>query len=605
MTRSSWSNDIQHGRSNLSHRFRRAVISGDVALAVRLSTTALRLSESLTSARRTSTAETIRKDEDPTTAVAGLGENAQQQQQSQYQQRLAVPIPSGSFDGLIYFDDDNPATPTMPSHWAEAAATTPSPSQLTATPTVATISTMPSTHAGAAATGVAASPSRSLRSHKRRIASVEADASAGLVPASPATQHSKDQEQQQQPEQQKEQPRHRYSLLPPMVRYDRADPSVRKYIPPSERAMRAQKAALDAPFTVQNVDPTSPPDSEGRKPSLILAIEHGTSIEMIAWLLEMQHEAGGPSTDDDNNTVFALAAIYNRCDVIELYTSQPDIDVPSLLRSKSTSEGRTALHWAAIKGHDQVIRLLLKLGAHVDALDNSNTTPLHFASAWGHLNSVQLLKQVGANSTISNKEGFCALDWAFDANIKVALETFDDVYHYTHHKSHGSGSYSTYNGSDGHSSSTRSPRAGQQPLPDFKSVATSASGPPAELGAARSVVMSKDQVAREQFRRMLPNNQQQQQQQQQSQPLQQQSAQQHQPSLSLSSSAGPPVLGATGRQRSDVQGSYSPSSRPGVLRAAGSGSGESRRSITLSPDFMRSVLRSPPRSPPSRTTPLR
>lgn len=40
---------------------------------------------------------------------------------------------------------------------------------------------------------------------------------------------------------------------------------------------------------------------------------------------------------------------------------------------------QTALHWAAIKGHEKIAHLLLEKGAYVDHIDKSNRTPLYYA----------------------------------------------------------------------------------------------------------------------------------------------------------------------------------------------------------------------------------
>lgn len=39
----------------------------------------------------------------------------------------------------------------------------------------------------------------------------------------------------------------------------------------------------------------------------------------------------------------------------------------------------TALHYAALNGHANLVKLLLKNGANVNAVDRNNMTPLHYA----------------------------------------------------------------------------------------------------------------------------------------------------------------------------------------------------------------------------------
>ena len=48
-----------------------------------------------------------------------------------------------------------------------------------------------------------------------------------------------------------------------------------------------------------------------------------------------------------------------------------------------SSNNRTPLHLAAIKGHTQIGRELVKCGADANAKDMDESTPLHCASEFG------------------------------------------------------------------------------------------------------------------------------------------------------------------------------------------------------------------------------
>lgn len=74
-------------------------------------------------------------------------------------------------------------------------------------------------------------------------------------------------------------------LFPHAVSYSKA----------GHRAAVAQHAAASEPFDVRNVSAAAPAGSEERKTSLTIAVEHGASIEMVAWLLDMGHESEEPS----------------------------------------------------------------------------------------------------------------------------------------------------------------------------------------------------------------------------------------------------------------------------------------------------------------------
>jgi len=56
-------------------------------------------------------------------------------------------------------------------------------------------------------------------------------------------------------------------------------------------------------------------------------------------------------------------------------------------------------------GNYDVVQLLLKHGANVDAKDNTDSTPLHLASRCRLLDAIQLLLQNGANVHAQDREG--------------------------------------------------------------------------------------------------------------------------------------------------------------------------------------------------------
>jgi ankyrin repeat protein len=60
------------------------------------------------------------------------------------------------------------------------------------------------------------------------------------------------------------------------------------------------------------------------------------------------------------------------------------------------SDGETALHRAASRGHLQAVRLLLEGGASVDAVDGEGVTPLVLAAYRGQTDVVTLLLERGA-----------------------------------------------------------------------------------------------------------------------------------------------------------------------------------------------------------------
>jgi ankyrin repeat protein len=48
------------------------------------------------------------------------------------------------------------------------------------------------------------------------------------------------------------------------------------------------------------------------------------------------------------------------------------------------AQKKTALHWAAMGGHTEVVKELIQMGAKKDEQDDTGKTPLHLAAMEGH-----------------------------------------------------------------------------------------------------------------------------------------------------------------------------------------------------------------------------
>ena len=67
--------------------------------------------------------------------------------------------------------------------------------------------------------------------------------------------------------------------------------------------------------------------------------------------------------------------------------------------------GETALHRAALAGHEKVVRLLLDHGAQVGAFNAKGETPLHYASAAGDVKVATMLLEAGADPNTRDSAG--------------------------------------------------------------------------------------------------------------------------------------------------------------------------------------------------------
>jgi len=78
--------------------------------------------------------------------------------------------------------------------------------------------------------------------------------------------------------------------------------------------------------------------------------------------------------------------------------------------------GRTPLHWAAAKGHEEAAKLLLGAGAKVSAKDAVGWTPLHCAASAGHAGAAKLLIEAKAPVAAKDAVGATPLDRAIRGN---------------------------------------------------------------------------------------------------------------------------------------------------------------------------------------------
>ena len=73
---------------------------------------------------------------------------------------------------------------------------------------------------------------------------------------------------------------------------------------------------------------------------------------------------------------------------------------------------KTPLHKASVNGHTQIVEMLLHNGVNVNALNEFDFTPLHFAAQNGHLGIVKTLLKHGAEKDLKSYFNTTPLDLA-------------------------------------------------------------------------------------------------------------------------------------------------------------------------------------------------
>lgn len=85
-------------------------------------------------------------------------------------------------------------------------------------------------------------------------------------------------------------------------------------------------------------------------------------------------------------------------------------DEPMLVNTLDT-DGLLPIHWAADRGHVDVMVRLIGNGADVNSQDRDGQTPLHYAASCGHVEVVRYLLSCGARS-IEDNDGMTPKDIA-------------------------------------------------------------------------------------------------------------------------------------------------------------------------------------------------
>ena len=159
----------------------------------------------------------------------------------------------------------------------------------------------------------------------------------------------------------------------------------------------------------RGMDPNTP--TEKGEPALVFAVRSGAP-KTVAFLLKhpgIQIDAS--NTADE--TALMLAANAN------------DLPSANLLIEAGASVNRpnwTPLHYAASKGHTEMMRLLIDNDAYIDSESPNGTTPLMMAAYYATPKAVKLMLEEGADPTLQNKDGQTALDMALSKDKKLSAQ---------------------------------------------------------------------------------------------------------------------------------------------------------------------------------------
>ncbi|XP_043203719.1 acyl-CoA-binding domain-containing protein 6-like [Amphibalanus amphitrite] len=131
----------------------------------------------------------------------------------------------------------------------------------------------------------------------------------------------------------------------------------------------------------------------------------------IAVSTPVRAEEDGATVGDDASPLDLVKA--GRCDLL---AQRATFDCES-----ADGEGLRLLHWAADRGHVDIVRLLLTRGATVDCRDADGQTPLHYAASCGHTEVARVLLEAGADPKVTDTDGVTPAEGA-EGEVRSLLD---------------------------------------------------------------------------------------------------------------------------------------------------------------------------------------
>lgn len=156
------------------------------------------------------------------------------------------------------------------------------------------------------------------------------------------------------------------------------------------------------------------------------AVEEGDMETVEDFLVEK----GFPATykmEGSNWTVLMIAANAGRVELCDKFVGKASKSMPK--PEERDPNGFQAIALAALKGHKEIVALLLEKRAEVNCQDESGETPLMKAAAEGHAEVVQLLLEAGAEPELRDCNGMEAIKkaarWGHAGCLRLLLEVSD------------------------------------------------------------------------------------------------------------------------------------------------------------------------------------
>lgn len=169
------------------------------------------------------------------------------------------------------------------------------------------------------------------------------------------------------------------------------------------KAIQFDRPEVIQKLLVRGFDPNSP--NEKGVPALLAASQSGAAKSAL--VLAKHPETKIEFANSLGETPLMMAALNNQLELAQaLIERGADIN----------RKGWAPLHYAATRGHREMMRLLLENDAYIDSESDNGTTPLMIAAYAGTPLAVKLLLEEGADPTLVNQGNASALDLALAAD---------------------------------------------------------------------------------------------------------------------------------------------------------------------------------------------
>ena len=149
-----------------------------------------------------------------------------------------------------------------------------------------------------------------------------------------------------------------------------------------------------------------------------------SSGESIETLIDLGANVNAQRTDDKETPLTLSSAWNNFMAVYLLLNHGADANI-------AVANGYTPLHWAVMKGNQNLVKLFLKKNALVNTQTADGNSPLHAAVSNGFFDITKLLVKKGSNVNLQNKEGrtplFLAVANKHEQLIKLLIENKANV----------------------------------------------------------------------------------------------------------------------------------------------------------------------------------